>query len=130
MPQGTAGDPDDESVAGDSHEKVAMNHRDLAGHAARATALVALIWNGGAALADSPRFTLEAEVGGAWQQRNDARIDNEPPNTRIDLAELTGDGPYPVGRLALRARLAGRSGRGRRCGQSGSRLRRCPETAT
>lgn len=53
-----------------------MNNRDLPGHVARATMLLALIGKCSAALAEVPRLTLDAEVGVAWQQRNDARIDN------------------------------------------------------
>lgn len=47
----------------------------------------------------APAFTIEA--GAAWQLRNTARIDNEPPNTRFDIDEITGDGPYASGRVVL-----------------------------
>jgi len=53
------------------------------------------------AAAEPPTLTLDLEAGAAWQRRNDARIENEPPNTRFSLADLTGSGPYPAGRAAL-----------------------------
>jgi hypothetical protein len=54
----------------------------------------------------SPAFTLEA--GAAWQLRNTARIDNEPPNTKFDIADIVGDGPYASGRVVLDWPLAER----------------------
>jgi hypothetical protein len=52
--------------------------------------------------ADSSRSpTLTVELGGAWQARNDARIENEPPNTRFAIDEITGSGPYAAGRVAF-----------------------------
>jgi hypothetical protein len=47
----------------------------------------------------SPAFTVE--VGAAWQLRNTAQVSNEPPNTRFKIDDLTGDGPFPAGRLVL-----------------------------
>jgi hypothetical protein len=47
----------------------------------------------------SPAFTVE--LGAAWQLRNTAQVSNEPPNTRFKLDELTGDGPFPSGRVTL-----------------------------
>ena len=62
-----------------------------------------------AAHADSARSpTLTVELGAAWQARNDARIENEPPNTRFAIDEITGSGPYPAGRVALEWPLAER----------------------
>ena len=63
----------------------------------------------GAAQADSPPApTLTVELGAAWQARNDARIENEPPNTRFAIDEITGSGPYPAGRIAVEWSLAER----------------------
>ena len=62
-----------------------------------------------AAHADSaPASTLTVELGGAWQARNDARIENEPPNTRFAIDEITGSGPYAAGRVAFEWSLAER----------------------
>jgi hypothetical protein len=47
----------------------------------------------------SPALTVE--LGAAWQLRNTAQVSNEPPNTRFKIDELTGDGPYPAGRVVL-----------------------------
>jgi hypothetical protein len=47
----------------------------------------------------SPAITLE--LGAAWQLRNTAQVSNEPPNTRFSIEKLTGDGPYPAGRLVF-----------------------------
>jgi hypothetical protein len=47
----------------------------------------------------SPAFTVE--LGAAWQLRNTAQVSNESPNTRFKLDELTGDGPFPAGRVTL-----------------------------
>jgi len=52
--------------------------------------------------------TLTVELGAAWQARNDARIENEPPNTRFAIDGITGSGPYPAGRVALEWPLAER----------------------
>ena len=47
----------------------------------------------------SPALTVE--LGAAWQLRNTAQVSNEPPNTRFKIDDLTGDGPYPAGRVVL-----------------------------
>ena len=47
----------------------------------------------------SPALTLEG--GAAWQLRNTARVPNEAPNTRFDIDDITGDGPYASGRVVL-----------------------------
>lgn len=47
----------------------------------------------------APALTLEA--GAAWQLRNTARVPNEAPNTRFDIDDITGDGPYASGRVVL-----------------------------
>jgi hypothetical protein len=49
--------------------------------------------------APSPAFTVE--LGAAWQARNTAQVSNEPPNTRFNIDELTGNGPFPAGRVVL-----------------------------
>jgi hypothetical protein len=56
----------------------------------------------------APAPTLSVELGAAWQARNDARIENEPPNTRFAIDEITGSGPYPAGRIAFEWSLAER----------------------
>jgi hypothetical protein len=48
-----------------------------------------------------PSPALTVELGAAWQLRNTAQVSNEPPNTRFKIDELTGDGPYPAGRMVL-----------------------------
>jgi len=45
-----------------------------------------------------PSFTAEVEGGMAWQTRNDVAIPGDT-GTRFALDELTGSGPFPVGRL-------------------------------
>jgi hypothetical protein len=63
----------------------------------------------GLARADpAPAPTLTVELGAAWQARNDARIENEPPNTRFAIDEITGSGPYAAGRIAFEWSLAER----------------------
>jgi hypothetical protein len=47
----------------------------------------------------APALTLEG--GAAWQLRNTARVPNEAPNTRFDLDQITGDGPFATGRVVL-----------------------------
>jgi hypothetical protein len=47
----------------------------------------------------SPALTLE--LGAAWQLRNTAQVENEPPNTRFSIEKLTGEGPYAAGRLVF-----------------------------
>jgi hypothetical protein len=54
-----------------------------------------------AAESESPSPALTVELGAAWQLRNTAQVSNEPPNTRFKLDELTGDGPFPAGRVTL-----------------------------
>mgnify|MGYP003503060988 FL=1 len=48
-----------------------------------------------------PSPALTVELGAAWQLRNTAQVSNEPPNTRFKIDDLTGDGPYPAGRVVL-----------------------------
>ena len=54
-----------------------------------------------AAVRTPPSPALTLELGAAWQLRNTAQVSNEPPNTRFKIDELTGDGPFPAGRLVL-----------------------------
>lgn len=55
----------------------------------------------GAADDDGSSLSIGMELGATWQQRNTARIPNEPPNTRFDLDAITGDGPFGAGRIFL-----------------------------
>lgn len=48
-----------------------------------------------------PSPALTVELGAAWQLRNTVQISNEPPNTRFKIDDLTGDGPFPAGRVVL-----------------------------
>jgi hypothetical protein len=41
------------------------------------------------------------ELGAVWQLRNAAQVSNEASKTRYKIDELTGDGPFPVGRMVL-----------------------------
>ena len=49
------------------------------------------------AAADEPRFSLELEVGPAWQSDNTVQIPNDPMGTRFSLEELVGSGPWAAG---------------------------------
>jgi hypothetical protein len=60
-----------------------------------ATALAAPCVSG----AQTPRFVLELEGGAVWQSYNDAEIPNDGTATRFSLADLTGHGPLPGGRV-------------------------------
>lgn len=82
-----------------------QSFRTLRGSLA-ATLLIALVPAGALADDDSPALTLE--LGAAWQLRNTAQVSNEPPNTRFKLDELTGEGPYPSGRVMLDWPLGGK----------------------
>ena len=48
-----------------------------------------------------PKPSLTLELGATWQLRNTVQIPNELPNTRFGLDDLTGEGPYPAGRVML-----------------------------
>lgn len=89
---------------------VSRRRPTLRAYAVAGTLLVALATAcADVARADSaPAPTLTVEMGGAWQARNDARIDNEPPNTRFAIDEITGSGPYAAGRVAFEWSLAER----------------------
>lgn len=59
-----------------------------------------MLWAGG--------LELGFEAAAIGQRRNSVQISNEPPNTRFDLAAITGEGPFPGGRISLDWNLAGR----------------------
>lgn len=87
----------------------AFRRRTPASTAATAAVLLAAAFVPGATGAETaPVPTLTVELGAAWQARNDARIENEPPNTRFSIDAITGSGPYPAGRIALEWPLAER----------------------
>lgn len=46
-----------------------------------------------------PTFAIELELGPVWQSRNDVQIPNDESGTRFSLTDLTGNGPWPAGRL-------------------------------
>ena len=62
-------------------------------------ALVPMVAPAAESESPSPAFTVE--LGAAWQLRNTAQVSNAPPNTRFKIDDLTGDGPYPAGRVVL-----------------------------
>jgi hypothetical protein len=53
------------------------------------------------------RFQVEVELGPLWQSRNDAAVPGDT-GTRFDLTELTGDGPFPYGRVTFDWHIRGR----------------------
>jgi hypothetical protein len=59
---------------------------------------------------DDPRFEVELEVGPVWQSRNDVEIPNDGTATRFSLEEVSGNGPWPAGRLYLTWNIKGRHG--------------------
>jgi hypothetical protein len=48
---------------------------------------------------DAARFSLELELGPAWQSRNTVQIPNNEAGTRFSLKELVGTGPWAAGRV-------------------------------
>lgn len=50
-------------------------------------------------------FVVEIETGPVWQTRNDVQIPNDPSGTRFSLQDVTGNGPWPAGRIYLTWRL-------------------------
>jgi hypothetical protein len=58
----------------------------------------------------APRFVLELEGGPVWQTRNDARIPNEAPATRLSLVDLLGHGPWAAWRAYLTWNINDRHG--------------------
>lgn len=47
---------------------------------------------------ESP-FIVELEGGAVWQSRNDVQIPNDDTGSRFSLIDVTGEGPWPAGRL-------------------------------
>ncbi len=45
------------------------------------------------------RFSVETEVGAAWQSYNDVEIPNDGSATRFSLTDLAGTGPWAAGRI-------------------------------
>ena len=80
-----------------------MLHRILRASQLGWLAALAAMMPAAAPAADSvpPSPALTVELGAAWQLRNTAQVSNEPPNTRFRIDELTGDGPFPAGRVIL-----------------------------
>lgn len=52
-----------------------------------------------AAFGQAGSLSVELEAGPVWQSRNTAEIPNDGTATRFSLADLTGAGPFPAGRL-------------------------------
>jgi hypothetical protein len=66
------------------------------------TALAVLVPTAAFAADSIPRSpALTVELAAAWQLRTTAQVSNEPPNTRFKIDDLTGDGPFPAGRVVL-----------------------------
>jgi len=61
--------------------------------------LIAFLLCAQAVAADEPRFSLELEVGPAWQSNNTVQIPNDSMGTRFSLEDLVGSGPWAAGRL-------------------------------
>jgi len=80
-----------------------MLHRILRTTQVGCLAVLAAMASAAASAAERvpPSPALTVELGAAWQLRNTAQVSNEPPNTRFKIDELTGDGPYPAGRVVL-----------------------------
>jgi hypothetical protein len=80
-----------------------MPHSILRTSALSWPAVIAAMMPPAAPAAESvpPSPALTVELGAAWQLRNTAQVSNEPPNTRFQIDGLTGDGPFPTGRLVL-----------------------------
>lgn len=63
-------------------------------------ALVLLV-SGPLSAEDDFTFSLELEVGPAWQSKNDVQIPNDLMGTRFSLEDLVGTGPWAAGRVYL-----------------------------
>jgi len=57
--------------------------------------------SGTASADDEARFSLELELGPAWQSRNTVQIPNTEAGTRFSLQDLVGSGPWAAGRVYL-----------------------------
>jgi hypothetical protein len=53
------------------------------------------------AAAWEPAFVVELEGGAVWQTRNDVQVPNDESGTRFSIIDVTGEGPWPAGRLYL-----------------------------
>jgi len=60
---------------------------------------LALFVSGTLSAQDDSRFSLELEVGPAWQSKNDVQIPNDLMGTRFSLKDLVGTGPWAAGRV-------------------------------
>ena len=47
---------------------------------------------------DAYAVTVDVEAGATWQSQNDVRIPGDT-GTQFSMADLIGDGPYPIGRV-------------------------------
>ena len=63
------------------------------------TLALALLVSGSLAAQDDSRFSLELEVGPAWQSKNTVQIPNDLMGTRFSLKDLVGTGPWAAGRI-------------------------------
>lgn len=50
---------------------------------------------------DDNAFTVQLELGPAWQSLNDVQIPNNQSGTRFSFVDLIGNGPFPAFRLYL-----------------------------
>jgi hypothetical protein len=67
--------------------------------ATRLAALAALAAGAAQAQETASRFRLWAEVGPAWQDRNDVQIPNDASGTRFSIADAVGSGPFASARV-------------------------------
>lgn len=63
-----------------------------------------------ATAAQTPRLVFELEGGTVWQRSNDVEIPNDGSATRFSLADVTGRGPWPAGRVYATWNLGERHG--------------------
>ena len=68
-------------------------------YAVGASLALALLVSGSLSAQDDSRFSLELEVGPAWQSKNDVQIPNDLMGTRFSLKDLVGTGPWAAGRV-------------------------------
>jgi hypothetical protein len=66
-----------------------------------AFAILIFLSPSGAAASEEARFIVELEGGAVWQSRNDVQIPNDETGTRFSLIDVTGEGPWPAGRLYM-----------------------------
>lgn len=63
-----------------------------------------------AGLAQTPSVVIDLEAGPVWQGSNEVEIPNDGTATRFSLTRLTGNGPWPAGRLSVTWNVAERHG--------------------